>query len=98
MRIVVDRERVIRGFRKISHFGVELMFETLGKAWSAKWLLKPGFVTERTHTFWTSRMRSPSQATAAFECNPASRARPGEPRTLHSLHRPCNRLLAYSLI
>lgn len=28
VRIIVDRERAIRGFRKISHFGVELNFET----------------------------------------------------------------------
>jgi DNA topoisomerase-1 len=51
VRIIVDRERAIRGFRKISHFGVELKFETSGKPWSAKWLLKPGFVTEENPYF-----------------------------------------------
>lgn len=51
VRIVVDRERVIRGFRKISHYGVELKFETLDKPWSAKWQLRPGFVTEENPYF-----------------------------------------------
>lgn len=51
VRIVVDRERAIRGFRKISHYGVELKFETLDMPWSAKWQLRPGFVTEENPYF-----------------------------------------------
>lgn len=51
VRIIVDRERAIRGFRKISHYEVELNFDTSGKQWSAKWQLKPGFVTEENPYF-----------------------------------------------
>jgi len=51
VRIIVDRERAIRGFRKINHFGVELTFDNSARAWTARWQLKPGFVTEEQPYF-----------------------------------------------
>ncbi|MBA8904160.1 type I DNA topoisomerase [Phyllobacterium sp. P30BS-XVII] len=46
VRILVEREREIKHFRKTIHYGAELIFDKATKPWSAKWMLKPDFVKD----------------------------------------------------
>ena len=41
IRLVVEREREIRQFRPVTHYGVEILFETDGVPWKAEWFYKP---------------------------------------------------------
>lgn len=41
VRLVVDREREIRDFRSVEHYGAELAFETDSSVWKAQWEAKP---------------------------------------------------------
>ena len=41
VRLVVEREREIRRFRPVAHYGVEILFETDGIPWKAEWNYRP---------------------------------------------------------
>lgn len=48
VRLVVERERAIRAFKRTNHFGAQIFFADAKTklAWSAEWLTKPAFVSE----------------------------------------------------
>jgi DNA topoisomerase-1 len=50
IRLVVDREREIRAFQPLTHYGVEARFETGGVSWKAEWLYKP--LLQEDHEYW----------------------------------------------
>jgi len=41
IRLVVERERDIQGFQPVTHYGVEISFETDDIAWRAEWNYRP---------------------------------------------------------
>ena len=47
LRLIVERERAIRTFRPVKHYGAAAICETEGRQWQAKWDTAP-FVTEES--------------------------------------------------
>ena len=54
LRLVVEREREIRGFKPTAYAEVWLRFETDGVSWQAKWL--PGKLMPEGQQHWTDRV------------------------------------------
>lgn len=48
VRLVVERERAIRLFKRVNHFGAKLTFVDggSGKEWEADWMTKPDYVSD----------------------------------------------------
>lgn len=54
LRLVVDREREIRAFKVVAHYGVELVFDSMGNitdGWKATWQPKHGWFVDEQEYF-----------------------------------------------
>lgn len=54
VRLVVEREREIRAFKSVTHYGVELLFEAvenIADGWKASWLTKRGWLEDGQEYF-----------------------------------------------
>ena len=54
VRLIKEREDLIKAFDKTNHFGVELGFNTAGLEWKAQWETKP-FITNQDIPYITDR-------------------------------------------
>jgi len=49
VRLVVDREREIIGFKPVQHYGAELTFLENGGSWAATWITKPHLAADASY-------------------------------------------------
>lgn len=79
VRLVVDRERQIRGFKSTRHFGVSISFHDGDKRWVATWQKRPGFVSD-DNTYFMDRAFADRVANLrqfkVVSCSDATQRRP----------------------
>ncbi len=95
LRLVVERERVIRDFQSVTHYGAELVFED----WKASWITKPWlqggaeYLTDKALAEKAAVLRS----LTVDSCQESeSRAKPPAPFTTSTLQQAASNALKIS--
>lgn len=102
VRLVVDLEREIQGFRSTTHYGVELTFENVDNitdGWKAAWLVKPwlddgqGYLLDKALAEKAAALRS----LEVVDCKESeSRSAPPAPFTTASLQQDASNALKFT--
>jgi DNA topoisomerase-1 len=96
LRLVVEREKAIRDFVSVTHYGVELVFDGGWKAvWNAKFWLEEGadYLTDRAIAEQAAAVR----ALEIMDCSESeSRAAPPAPFTTSSLQQAASNSLKFA--
>lgn len=99
LRLVVERERAIRSFVSVTHYGAELAFAGDGGEWKAAWVVKP-WLEEGQEYFLDQALAAKVAALrplAVVDCEESeSHAAPPPPFTTSSLQQAASNALKFN--